>query len=494
MRTLQGALALALACLLALTLSSPASADDLTDQKRAIASALSESDQNLEEFSQDLNEAAAALEQSQVALADARAQLAQAQSDVATAKREDERKAAELSAAQYLLDRARQEVAVGQANIDHQVKLAGSAVVENAQQSNGLLGIAALVTELGTADIAQRAQFTDVVFTSTQNELDRLSELQMQLQVAADKLTALEAANELRKAEAEEHLAATRQLEVRATTAETQVEGLVAQNATAKSTVESKLAGEQQRNQSLESEQRAVEKRIAERIAKAKEAARKAAEAKRIAEAKRVAAAKATAARKAAAAKKAAAEKAAADKAAADKAAADKESSATPTKTPSRSTATTRPSTSSGSSSSSGSSGSSSSSSSVFSAPVSGGYITSYYGMRFHPILHIWKLHDGVDYGASCGTPIRAARSGVVAERYYNGGYGNRLMIDHGLVNGSYLTTGYNHATRYIVGVGQHVSRGQVIGYVGSTGYSTGCHLHLMVWDDGSVVNPLKWF
>jgi len=114
--------------------------------------------------------------------------------------------------------------------------------------------------------------------------------------------------------------------------------------------------------------------------------------------------------------------------------------------------------------------------------------------MRFHPILHIWKLHDGVDYGASCGTPIRAARSGVVAERYYNGGYGNRLMIDHGLVNGSYLTTGYNHATRYIVGVGQHVSRGQVIGYVGSTGYSTGCHLHLMVWDDGSVVNPLKWF
>ncbi len=119
--------------------------------------------------------------------------------------------------------------------------------------------------------------------------------------------------------------------------------------------------------------------------------------------------------------------------------------------------------------------------------------ITSPYGMRFHPVLHIWKLHDGTDFGAGCGTAIHAAYSGTVAERYFNAGYGNRLMIDHGYIDGKYVTTGYNHATRYIVHVGQHVRQGQVIGYVGTTGFSTGCHLHLMVWLNGSVVNPMGW-
>ena len=126
-------------------------------------------------------------------------------------------------------------------------------------------------------------------------------------------------------------------------------------------------------------------------------------------------------------------------------------------------------------------------------SPVSGP-VTSVFGQRFHPVLHYWKLHDGMDYGAGCGAPIRAARSGVVTEQYYNAGYGNRLMLDHGNVNGRYVTTGYNHATHYVVSVGERVERGQVVGYVGSTGYSTGCHLHLMVWRDGAMVNPAAYF
>ncbi|MBA8795753.1 murein DD-endopeptidase MepM/ murein hydrolase activator NlpD [Friedmanniella endophytica] len=125
--------------------------------------------------------------------------------------------------------------------------------------------------------------------------------------------------------------------------------------------------------------------------------------------------------------------------------------------------------------------------------PVAGP-ITSGYGMRFHPVLHVWKLHDGTDFGAGCGAPIRAAYSGRVVERYFNVGYGNRLMIDHGRVDGRYVTTGYNHAIRYVVGVGQRVRQGQLIGYVGQTGFSTGCHLHLMVWLDGSMVNPMSWY
>jgi len=113
--------------------------------------------------------------------------------------------------------------------------------------------------------------------------------------------------------------------------------------------------------------------------------------------------------------------------------------------------------------------------------------------MRMHPILHIWKLHDGTDFGAGCGTPIQAAASGTVTEEYYNGGYGNRLFIDHGNIGGAFMTTAYNHMSGYTVRVGQHVTQGQVIGYVGTTGYSTGCHLHFMLWVNGTMVNPANY-
>lgn len=120
-------------------------------------------------------------------------------------------------------------------------------------------------------------------------------------------------------------------------------------------------------------------------------------------------------------------------------------------------------------------------------------YITSPFGMRFHPVLHYWKLHDGTDFGGGCGTPIRAAASGVVTDRYFNGGYGNRLFVSHGVIDGSSITTVYNHLSKYKARVGERVSKGEVIGYVGTTGYSTGCHLHFMVYQDGAVVNPMKW-
>lgn len=124
--------------------------------------------------------------------------------------------------------------------------------------------------------------------------------------------------------------------------------------------------------------------------------------------------------------------------------------------------------------------------------PVPGG-ITSPFGLRVHPVLHIRKLHDGTDFGAGCGTPIRATYDGRVSAAYANAGYGNRLLIDHGPVDGRAVVTAYNHAQRYVVHVGDHVRRGRTIGYVGSTGYSTGCHLHLMVWLDGRLVDPMSW-
>ena len=106
---------------------------------------------------------------------------------------------------------------------------------------------------------------------------------------------------------------------------------------------------------------------------------------------------------------------------------------------------------SSGGSSSGGSSSSGSSSAHHgFSYPVVGAH---HLAVRhaLPPGAALWKLHDGTDFGAGCGTAIRAPYSGRVAERYYNAGYGNRLMIDHGMVDGRYVTTGYNHAIRYTV-------------------------------------------
>ena len=117
---------------------------------------------------------------------------------------------------------------------------------------------------------------------------------------------------------------------------------------------------------------------------------------------------------------------------------------------------------------------------------------TSEFGMRFHPIYHRWKLHSGRDFGAPCGTPVHAAAPGDIISAGWGGGYGNRIVIDHGLVSGVGLATTYNHLTSF-VRRGGHVSRGQLIGYSGTTGTSTGCHLHFVVLENGNFVNPRKW-
>ena len=123
-----------------------------------------------------------------------------------------------------------------------------------------------------------------------------------------------------------------------------------------------------------------------------------------------------------------------------------------------------------------------------------GGAVTSAFGLRMHPVLRVWKLHDGTDLGASCGSPIRAPAPGRVRSVETAAGYGNRLLLEHGRVRGSAVRTGYNHAARYVVRAGQQVARGELLGYVGRTGYSTGCHLHLQVWLDDRLTDPDRWF
>lgn len=125
--------------------------------------------------------------------------------------------------------------------------------------------------------------------------------------------------------------------------------------------------------------------------------------------------------------------------------------------------------------------------------PVAG-TVTSPYGWRTHPIHGYRSLHDGTDFGAACGTPIRAAAAGTVLETYFQSAYGNRVVIDHGFHGGVGLATISNHLSGYAVGPGDAVQRGQVIGYVGNTGWSTGCHLHYTVLENGVPVDPFAWF
>jgi murein DD-endopeptidase MepM/ murein hydrolase activator NlpD len=121
------------------------------------------------------------------------------------------------------------------------------------------------------------------------------------------------------------------------------------------------------------------------------------------------------------------------------------------------------------------------------------GRLSSPYGMRVHPITGVYKLHTGTDLGAPCGTPIRAARDGVVTASGWNSAYGWRTVISHGAVDGVLLTTTYNHQDHFGIDVGEKVGTGQVIGNVGSTGYSTGCHLHFEVYVNATLTDPEGW-
>ena len=122
----------------------------------------------------------------------------------------------------------------------------------------------------------------------------------------------------------------------------------------------------------------------------------------------------------------------------------------------------------------------------MLATPVAGGRVTSSFGMRRHPVLGYMRMHKGMDFGAAWGTPIYAAIDGMVQLAGRSRGYGNFVKLNHG--NG--LQSGYGHMSRIVARAGQRVSRGQLIGYVGSTGMSTGPHLHFEIWKNGVSVNP----
>lgn len=547
--------AVAVSTALGLALLPPrASADDLVDRRQQVGVQLSQARADLDESSTQLTSAVLAVGQAQRQLTAARSRLAGTRGDLDSATARDAVMAARLQAAQAELVRAKAAVARGQHSLDDQQVLVGEMARVQYQQQTNLLPVAILVASNSTADLQTRLQWSATMFDTARAHIDRLSLLQSRLTAQRARQAEVEAQLAADRIVAADNLVIKAKLDRQARTDASIVAELVRRRASTQAVAQRTVGSDRERYAALTRERASVDHRIAVRIAQAKAAAARKAAAERAAriatqqrahaaavkaaadaraaraEAHRAAlraAAEVRAARVAqrkrahlAAVKAAAAERAhrsadarrirkaaAADKARAhikevDRArAAQKQRSAAREDHDRKQARKARPAAehsarrrlvTAGPRQQARSSNSGRSAHHGFIYPV-GRRITSAYGRRFHPVLHVWRLHDGTDFGAGCGTAMRAAYSGRVAERFYSSAYGNRLMIDHGRVDGRYVTTGYNHAQRYTVRVGQRVRKGQLIGYVGATGFSTGCHLHLMIWTDGHRINPMSW-
>jgi murein DD-endopeptidase MepM/ murein hydrolase activator NlpD len=120
--------------------------------------------------------------------------------------------------------------------------------------------------------------------------------------------------------------------------------------------------------------------------------------------------------------------------------------------------------------------------------PIGDAWLSSTFGRRADPITGEAENHAGLDLSADRGTPVKATADGTVETASYNGGYGNSILLDHGFG----IETRYGHLSAYAVSAGQKVKRSQVIGYVGSSGHTTGPHLHYEILINGSPINPLR--
>lgn len=119
--------------------------------------------------------------------------------------------------------------------------------------------------------------------------------------------------------------------------------------------------------------------------------------------------------------------------------------------------------------------------------------MTSPFGWRLHPVLGTSRLHNGTDFAANCGTPIYASAPGVVQDVTFEEAGGNIVYVNHGLKNGNSYITAYVHMEATNVSPGQSVGPDTVLGWVGTTGYSTGCHLHFTMIENGSFVDPMPF-
>jgi murein DD-endopeptidase MepM/ murein hydrolase activator NlpD len=403
---------------------------DPKHRKRQVDSSIRQLHDELEDTSADLADAFVRLKAVEAKLPGARAELATAQSRLDAARARDRELAGKLEVAKAQEAKAGDDLAATAASTRDTTATLGT-IARRAYQTGGVGELSVALQAQSADDFAQRVAFVDTAMQLQGLALEQLQIDRAQTAAKQSRLVAVRRQVAVLKAQAAANVVRAQQLEKAAAAAKARVESLIRQQAAEVRTISARKAAERRRLDGLQAEQRKLERQLAA-----------------IARAERLAA--------------------------------------------QRAAARARASRNHRSSSSSGSSGSSSASGGYLSRPVSGGWISSEFGMRFHPILHYWRLHAGMDFAVGCGTPVHAAASGRIISAGWGGGYGNRIVVGHGIERGVSLATTYNHLSRIIVHGGS-VSRGELIGYSGTTGSSTGCHLHFETYENGTPVNPRRW-
>lgn len=436
-------------------------ADEIDDRRDRVERDIDRTEEHLDQSSARLLDANRRLTEAVATLDGARTTLAQTRGELAAAQVFDRRMQAELAVAVRDLARARAALTKTRAAFAEREKALRS--IAASQYASGGADLMALSTVFSSQDpnqLTSQLNSHKSVLDKEAATLSRLEASRVLLTVQETKFREAQQEVAAQRAAAADNLQRKAALESQAEQAEARIQSLVVARSAARTAAAVARTQDLQQLRQLESEKAEVSALLKARAEEARRQAEAEARARAAAEARAAAKAKREAARKAAAAKER------------NKA---RNTRPEPQPEPAPAPAPAPPPQEEG-----------------LGSPVDG-YLTSSYGMRFHPVYKRWALHDGTDYGASCGTPIRAAASGTVIAMYFNEGYGNRIIMDHGYKRGVGLGTSYNHLSGYSTFVGERVQKGEVIGYVGTTGYSTGCHLHFMVFENGSTVDPMKW-
>ncbi|MDP3969334.1 MAG: peptidoglycan DD-metalloendopeptidase family protein [Nocardioides sp.] len=417
-----------------------AAADELKDRQGKVQRELRQQRNDAQHSSEAARRASRALSAAENKLGRAQSRLATTRGELTAARILDTQMQDKLDLAVRQLAEARRELRIGKRKVVRQeVQISRFAATSYQSGDPGLVGLAMVLRSEDPNDLTTQLNAVGNLMDREATALDRLVAARVALEKQEQEVSSLKDSVEIQRAQAAANLERRTALEQQASRAAVQVAGLVSQRESAFTSAEATKQADMRELRRLEAEQQrisAVLKRRAEQARlKALRQQRREERAQR-----------------------------------------QKERRAQRTGKPAPARPPAKPTTSGG----------------FLSKPVNG-YVTSGFGYRTHPIYGYRSLHDGVDFGAGCGQPLFAPASGRVVSRYYQSAWGNRLILDHGYQRGRGLATIFNHATRYTVGVGQRVSRGQVVGYVGTTGWSTGCHLHFTVMANGRAVNPMNW-
>ena len=387
-----------------------AHADDLKDKQKKVQRQIKHADDALEESSDRLNRAFARLKSAQAQLSEAKQQLRDTRHRLFDARERDREMQAKLVLAQERLDRAQADLQAGRADLADQRDAVTDMITTIYQEGDPQLqAFSSMLTAQSSADLTWTQEGQQVMVGRETREYDELRAAEVLLQVRQGQLKDAEAAVELAREAAAEHLLVMEDLTAEARSARERVQQVVAERADAQRMAFRAKRKDRAELRELREEEKRIKRLIAAQAARANQ--------------------------------------------------------------PNIST----------------------NAGGFLDLPVAGGYVTSPYGYRTHPIYGYYSLHNGTDFRAYCGTPLVAAASGRVVSTYYSSTYGNRAIVYLGRVNGKNLTIIYNHMSRDAVSPGQQVSRGQVIGYSGSTGWSTACHLHFTLMVDGATVDPMNW-